>query len=332
MAVCGLDINMNSFQGDVTAKISGFISLDDALEAPELLSSYKSTLLSGMSSMKGNIDTLVPDIPLSTSGLTSLRDKMGEMAQLDISTPSALTKIAEFAEKYAGLKELNGFANIDATDLAKSAFGFGASFDPCSLSNNIPNVLSDNVTGTLQKLPSIQPKLGGVKAAAMNLIPDQEVIDNTITGVADNFEIVKTSSVSDVEDALETNVQPALSALGDKIIVNNVGERVVETKEAVIEEIKETEKILDDVVPAVDPSRVMPNGSIRPDYHGIKMQKMQKSRLARKKALNEFKASSGLRKGPLLKAFSQGVKNGEIEYYGSDIVSGWRSWDDLPSP
>jgi hypothetical protein len=282
--------------------------------------------------MKGNIDTLVPDIPLSTSGLTSLRDKMGEMAQLDISTPSALTKIAEFAEKYAGLKELNGFANIDATDLAKSAFGFGASFDPCSLSNNIPNVLSDNVTGTLQKLPSIQPKLGGVKAAAMNLIPDQEVIDNTITGVADNFEIVKTSSVSDVEDALETNVQPALSALGDKIIVNNVGERVVETKEAVIEEIKETEKILDDVVPAVDPSRVMANGWIRPDYHGIKMQKMQKSRLARKKALNEFKASSGLRKGPLLKAFSQGVKNGEIEYYGSDIVSGWRSWDDLPSP
>jgi|TARA_Y100000310_G_scaffold224690_1_gene226555 hypothetical protein len=332
MAVCGLDISMNSFQGDVTARISGFLDLESSLTSPSGASTYLSNLEGGLAGLKAKTDKLVPDIPLSTSGQTSLRDKMGEMAQLDISTPSALTKIAEFAEKYAGLKELNGFANIDATDLAKSAFGFGASFDPCSLSNNIPNVVSDNVTGTLQKLPSIQPKLGGVKAAAMNLIPDQEVIDNTITGVADNFEIVKTSSVSDVEDALETNVQPALSALGDKIIVNNVGERVVETKEAVIEEIKETEKILDDVVPAVDPSRVMPNGSIRPDYHGIKMQKMQKSRLARKKALNEFKASSGLRKGPLLKAFSQGVKNGEIEYYGSDIVSGWRSWDDLPSP
>lgn len=332
MAVCGLDININSFQGDVTARISGFLNLENGLTVPSGVSSYLSDLEGGLADLKAKADKLVPDIPISTSGLTSLRDKMLEMSKMDISTPGALTKITEFAEKYAGLKELNGFANIDVTDLAKSAFGFGASFDPCSLTNNIPNVVSDNVTGALQKLPSIQPKLGGVKAAAMNLIPDQEVIDNAVTGVADNFEIVKTSSVEEVEDALETNVQPALSALGDKIKVNETGERVVETKEEVIEEIKETEKILDDVVPSVDPSRVMADGSIRPDYNGIRRQKMLKSKLARKKALNEFKASSGLRKGPLLKAFSQGVKRGEIEYYGSDIVMGFYSWDELPSP
>ena len=329
MDVCGLDININSFQGDVTARISGFLNLENGLTLPSSVSSYLDDLEGDLADLKAKADKLVPDIPLSTSGLTSLRDKMLEMSKMDINTPGALTKIAEFAERYAGLKELNGFANIDVTDLARSSFGFGASFDPCSLSNNIPNVVSDNVTGALQKLQTIQPQLGGVKAAAMNLIPDQAVIDNAVTGIADNMEIIKTSAVEDVELALETNVQPALSGLADKIKVNEVGERVVETKEEVIEELVVHEKILDDVVPSVDPSRVMANGLIRPDYHGILRQKMQKANLARKKALKEYKASSGLVKGALLKSFNTAVKNGEVEYYGSQVKRGILSWDEM---
>ena len=92
MAICGLNVNLSSIQGDITAKISGFISLDDALEAPELLSSYKSTLLSGMSSMKSKIDTLVPDIPFSTSGLTSLRDQL--TAYVSVPSVSGVADIA----------------------------------------------------------------------------------------------------------------------------------------------------------------------------------------------------------------------------------------------
>ena len=103
MAVCGLDISMNSFQGDVTARISGFLNLESSLTLPSGASTYLSNLEGGLAGLKAKADKLVPDIPLSTSGLTSLRDKMAEMSQLDISTPGALTKIAEFAEKYAGL-------------------------------------------------------------------------------------------------------------------------------------------------------------------------------------------------------------------------------------
>ena len=153
MAICGLNIGLDSLQGDITAKISGFISLDDALEAPELLSSYKSTLLAGMATMKANVSTMIPDIPISSSGFTSLRDQMSAY----VSLPS-VAGLADITSKFGGLTSLTGFANINLSDLASSAFSLGASFDPCALAGDlkIPNITAD-ASGALDALTSEAP-------------------------------------------------------------------------------------------------------------------------------------------------------------------------------
>ena len=210
MAICGLNVNLSSLQGDITAKISGFISLDDALEAPELLSSYKSTLLSGMSSMKSKIDTLVPDIPFSTSGLTSLRDQLTAY----VSVPS-VSGLADIASKFGGLTSLTGYANINLNDLASSALSLGASFDPCSLAGDlkIPNIVAD-ASGALQALPSIQPDIGATYAAAKIALEDQTITDNLSLAIADNIPITADLG-STATEVIEENIVTANTGMGD---------------------------------------------------------------------------------------------------------------------
>ena len=63
MAICGLNISIDSFQGEVTAQISGFLSLESSLTSPGGAASYLSSLEGGLATLKGKVDTLVPDIP-----------------------------------------------------------------------------------------------------------------------------------------------------------------------------------------------------------------------------------------------------------------------------
>ena len=288
MAVCGLDINMNSFQGDVTAKISGFISLDDALEAPELLSSYKSTLLSGMSSMKGNIDTLVPDIPVSTSGLTSLRDQLSGY----VNAPS-ISGLSDITSKFGGLTSLTGYADINLSDLASSAFSLGASFDPCSLAGDlkIPNIVADS-TGALQALPSIQPDIGATFAAAKIALTDQTITDNLSLAIADNIPITEDMG-AEVTEIIQTNVVTAHTGMGDLVKKLPTGEEVVETKEEFIEEVKANISLYD-AEQALGTAAVL------------------KYKTARKEAMDKYGEQNGLTGISKIRSFNKAVKSGEV--------------------
>ncbi len=288
MAVCGLDINMNSFQGDVTAKISGFISLDDALEAPELLSSYKSTLLSGMSSMKGNIDTLVPDIPVSTSGLTSLRDQLSGY----VNAPS-ISGLSDITSKFGGLTSLTGYADINLSDLASSAFSLGASFDPCSLAGDlkIPNIVADS-TGALQALPSIQPDIGATFAAAKIALTDQTITDNLSLAIADNIPITEDMG-AEVTEIIQTNVVTAHTGMGDLVKKLPTGEEVVETKEEFIEEVKANISLYD-AEQALGTAAVL------------------KYKTARKEAMDKYGEQNGLTGISKIRSFTKAVKSGEV--------------------
>ena len=233
MAICGLNVNLSSLQGDITAKISGFISLDDALEAPELLSDYKSTLLSGMSSMKGKIDTLVPDIPFSTSGLTSLRDQLSGY----VNAPS-VSGLADITSKFGGLTSLTGYADINLSDLASSAISLGASFDPCSLGDlKIPNIVADS-TGALQALPSIQPDIGATFAAA-NIKEIQSVTNSVAASFADNKTSVVGDSVSTQLATMQSNSSTYQKViLPDEIPVLSSGKPAIQDDGGITEDMK----------------------------------------------------------------------------------------------
>ena len=208
MAICGLNVSLDSLQGDITAKISGFISLDDALEAPELLSDYKATLLSGMASMKANVSTMIPDIPISSSGFTSLRDQLAAY----VSVPS-VGGLADITSKFGGLTSMTGMANINLSDLASSAFSLGASFDPCSLAGDlkIPNIVAD-ASGQLEALADQAPNLGGTVMALKRQIPDSAVFDSLALAAKDNVHVLTSTSIADAKQ-LFGGMQPALSSL-----------------------------------------------------------------------------------------------------------------------
>ena len=312
MAICGLNVNLSSIQGDITAKISGFISLDDALEAPELLSSYKSTLLSGMSSMKGKIDTLVPDIPFSTSGLTSLRDQLTAY----VSVPS-VSGLADITSKFGGLTSLTGFADINLSDLASSAFSLGASFDPCSLAGDlkIPNIVADS-TGALQALPSIQPDIGATFAAAKIALEDQTITDKIAEVIEDNnTKIASTLTSNELDLILSDNISTAVTGMGDVIKKLPSGEEVVETKDDFVAAVKERTSILTETEETYIPSPdyfILADGSKR--FYKTLSENTPEIRAARRTALRKYKAETGLRKGALLVAFNKKYPVGTTEF------------------
>jgi methyl-accepting chemotaxis protein len=208
MAICGLNVSLDSLQGDITAKISGFISLDDALETPQLLSSYKSTLLAGMASMKANVSTMIPDIPISASGFTSLRDQLAAY----VSIPS-IGGLASLTSQFGGLTSLSGMANLNLADMAKSALSLSASFDPCALAGDlkIPNIVA-NAAGELEALADQAPDLGGTIMALKRQIPDSAVFDSLALAAKDNVHVLTSTSIADAKQ-LFGGMQPMLNSL-----------------------------------------------------------------------------------------------------------------------
>jgi len=233
MAICGLNVSLDSFQGEVTAKISGFLNLESSLTTPGGAASYLSNLEGGLATIKGKIDTLVPDIPFSTSGLTSLRDQLSAY----VSAPS-ISGLSDITSKFSGLTSLTGYADINLSDLASSAFSLGASFDPCSLGDlKIPNIVAD-ASGALQALPSIQPLLGATTAAAS--IKEIQSVTNSVTAsFADNT----TSAVGDSVPSQLATIQSNSSTyqkvrLPDEIPVLSSGKPAVQDDGEITEEMK----------------------------------------------------------------------------------------------
>ena len=239
MAICGLNVSLDSLQGDITAKISGFISLDDALEAPELLSDYKATLLSGMASMKANVSTMIPDIPISSSGFTSLRDQLAAY----VSVPS-VGGLADITSKFGGLTSMTGMANINLADMAKSALSLSASFDPCSLAGDlkIPNIVA-NAAGELEALADQAPDLGGTVMALTRQIEDSKVLDSIALAAKDNVKILTSTSVDTAKELFETNIVPSLDE-AIKRFPN--GKEVVNTVDDMVEELAAQQFPLED--------------------------------------------------------------------------------------
>jgi len=303
MAICGLNINISSLQGEITTQISGFLNLESSLTTPSGAAAYLSSLEGGLATLKSKVDTLVPDIPFSTSGLTSLRDQLTAY----VSVPS-VSGLADIASKFGGLTSLTGYANINLSDLASSALSLGASFDPCSLAGDlkIPNIVADS-TGALQALPSIQPDIGATFAAAKIALEDQTITDKIAEVIEDNNTKIESGDPDELDLILSDNISTAVTGMGDVIKKLPSGEEVVETKAAFVTEVvKERTPILTETIETYTPSKdyfITASGSKR--YYKKISWNTPEIRAARRAALKEYKAETGLRKGALLRAFSK---------------------------
>lgn len=227
---CGVTVNLNNFKGLAQNQLNTFINLN--LGTPDGLDALAGQLGGALSSLGSSIAGVLP--PLPTVPL-SLREELAALAALPLASVAAAGKILSIAEEFADAIGLRGFVNLNLNDLSQSVFSLTGDFDPCNPS--IPNILK-NADGTLQKLPSIAPDLGSA-IAAVNNIQTQDIINNFTQATENNIPIVS-GNIENATEALQSNVLPSISGMGDSIKTLATGEKVVETREFFIKRITET--------------------------------------------------------------------------------------------
>lgn len=200
MATCGINVSMSSLQGVVTTQISSFLNLRGTLGGPAGIAALTGLLPTGMLAVKSKLLDMLPEIPISTSAFSSLRDDLQSVVS------GAGAGLTDLLTKYGGLTNITGLANVNLLDLANSAISLSANFDPCSL--DIPNILSD-ADGGLDSLAAMAPSLGSVTQAGKNILPDQSFTD--LFAEAQNNITTLTSSmpITEIQDAISSNIQQA---------------------------------------------------------------------------------------------------------------------------
>jgi hypothetical protein len=200
MATCGINVSMSSMQGEITSKVSGFLNLKGTLGKPGGIGALSGVLSGGLDGIKGKVTAMIPEIPISTSGFSSLRSDLGSVVS------GAGSGLTGFLTKYAGLTGLSGYANLNLTDLAQSALSLSASFDPCSI--DIPNILSD-ADGNLESRADSAPSIGQTKEAGKNVYDDQSFTDLFAEAQNNVTTLVSSMSTPEAQAAIKSNIQQA---------------------------------------------------------------------------------------------------------------------------
>ena len=247
MAICGLNINLSAIQGELSAKVSGFLDLENTLTSPIDVSSYLETFESGIDGIKSKISASLPDIPVSLSGFTSLRDQISAYA----SAPGA-SALASITSQFGGLTSLKGMANINLSDLASSALSVGASFDPCAAASAIPNIVAD-ASGALEALADQAPDLGGTLMALKRQIPNAQILDSLALAAANNTKILTSTTIDSAAELFETNIVPSID---EAIQTLPTGEVVIRDKARAIATVAARGYLLNDEEQTASQQRV----------------------------------------------------------------------------
>ena len=234
MAICGLNPNVDAITGELSSKVAGFLDLETSFTSPSGITSYLSTFESGIDDIKAKVDLSLPDIPFSTSGLTSLRDQLSSY----VSVPS-ISGLTDITSKFGDLSSLTGMADFNLSDMASSALSLGGSFDPCSLAGDlkIPNIVAD-ATGALQALQSIQPLLGATTPAE-SIKEIQSVTNSVVASFSDNITSVVSDSVPSQLAIIQSNSSTYQKIrLPDEIPVLSSGKPAVQDDGGITEDMK----------------------------------------------------------------------------------------------
>ena len=232
---CGINISSSNLRNQIGSKLSSFVNLSGTLGTPAGLIAIKATLNDSLLSIKANFDLVIPEIPNVPEGL---RDALTALAALPLAGVAAAAKIISIAEEYADMLGITGFANINLTDLAKSVYSLD--FDVCG--KLIPNIVK-SASGSLVKLPSIPPDLGSTNIADAST-KIQEITNNFDIATVSNVALNSSDSIEKTLANIQTNIQPAISGLGDMIRKLPDGSQVLETQSDLINRLKERSSIL----------------------------------------------------------------------------------------
>jgi hypothetical protein len=246
---CNVNINLNNLRGSLETNLSSILSLNAGTPAglAAVVAAVGTTFDEVGAGIANAIDEVVPDI--------SLRDELNTIGEL-LETPiAAAAKAAQLVGDFAEATGLDGFVNLDLTDLSNSVFSLNTSFDPCNPS--IPNIFR-SADGTLSSKPSITPNLGSDTLAVPNVIK-QPVTDNVVEATENNQfltdNVFRSSSspinpqdfVTTQENVIQSNVSPAKSGMGDTLRRTETGETTLETTSSFISRVRANSSLLTEV-------------------------------------------------------------------------------------
>ena len=196
---CGVSVNLNNLKGELNTQLNAVLDLD--LGTPAGLASIKASIEGTLSDIAAKVGEVVVIPPI----MKSLRGELAELAALPMAGIAAAAKIVSIAEDYAGALGLTGFGHLNLNDLSKSVFSLTGSFDPCNMS--VPNILKDP-SGAFQKLPSIQPVLGGTEAAL-----SLKTVESVTNSVRASFNNNTLSALTDSTAVQMKNIASNISSM-----------------------------------------------------------------------------------------------------------------------
>ena len=203
---CGVTVGLNNLKIGAQTQINTFINLD--LGTPNGLQALAGTLGGALSTLGSSIASVIP-IPTIPQ---SLREDLAALAELPLASVAAAASIVNIVQDYADALGIRGFANLNLNDLSQSVFSLVTEFDPCS--ETIPNILK-NADGTLQKLPSIAPKLGDTSLAPPITLPFQDIPNDVQSALQNNAPILSNQSLSALTNSLTQQSNNLATGLTD---------------------------------------------------------------------------------------------------------------------
>ena len=246
---CNVNLNLNNLRGSLESNLSTLLSLN--LGTPAGLAAVAAVVTTAFDDIGAGIvsaiDKVVPDI--------SIREELDALSKLAETPLAAAEKAGELIGDFAEATGLDGFVNLDLTDLSNSVFSLNTSFDPCNPS--IPNIFR-SADGTLSSKPSIIPNLGSDTLAVPNVIK-QPVTDNVVEATENNQfltdNVFRSSSspinpqdfVTTQENVIQSNVSPAKSGMGDTLRRTETGETTLETTSSFISRVRANSSLLTEV-------------------------------------------------------------------------------------
>tara|TARA_Y100001936_G_C16091077_1_gene686259 strand:- start:6053 stop:6820 length:768 start_codon:yes stop_codon:yes gene_type:complete len=246
---CGININLNNFQGQIGTQISAILNLD--LGTPAGIAALSSSINSALSTVTTQLGTLIPTAPV----LTSLREELNALSQLTFGSTAAVGKILSIVTDFADAVGLQGYVNLNLTDLANSIFALGVNFDPCA--NTIPNIFRDS-NGVLQQLPNQQPKIGQ-SVFIQNLEETLDSATDEFASLIDNVDMAQVGLTAQQGlNALETNIQTSVSALDNSLRQLPTGEEIIETQNDFLTRLEEENFPIIKEIPKSEAERSLP--------------------------------------------------------------------------
>jgi|SaaInlV_100m_DNA_3_1039692.scaffolds.fasta_scaffold13214_2 hypothetical protein len=319
-ASCNIDLNINNLTGILQSNLGTILNLN--LGTPPGLAAVQGAIQGAFAGVEGfltdAISSVLPDI--------SLTDELGKLSKAT-GLDAAAGKIGEIAEDFQDATGLEGFVDLNLTDLSKSTFSLGTSFDPCSTA--LPNLFK-SATGDVFSKPSILPNFGSPDLGERNT-KKQPITDDVQKAKKENKFIsgfVSAGLSAGVgsllgggntsfqgflqlqQTSLLNNIVPSKSGMDNILRKTATGETVVETTSDVVSRKKETSSLLSEETETVTEipfiETVTESEDTSTDWAS------EEYRLKRREALGNFKAESGLSGGKLLSEFNKKIRDGGL--------------------